>query len=103
MLGISQSDRVRNEEIRGRIKVEDIIARIMKLKWNWVEHIARQGDKKWTKYIVQWRPKQHRWSVGKPQRRWIDDIKKRVGKRWIQEAQNRSEWRKKGELISRSG
>lgn len=32
MLGISQSDQIRNEQIRGRIKVKDIIARIMKME-----------------------------------------------------------------------
>lgn len=37
-----------------------MLARIAKLKWNWVEHVARQGDEKWTKYIIQWRLRQHK-------------------------------------------
>lgn len=48
MLRISLRDRIRNEEIR-RTKVEDVIARIAKLKWNWVGHVARQGEERWTK------------------------------------------------------
>lgn len=37
MLGISLRDRARNNEIRGRTKVVDIIREVTKLKWKWAE------------------------------------------------------------------
>lgn len=43
MLGVSLRDKIRNEEIRRRTKVVDIIQRIAELKWQWVGHVARLG------------------------------------------------------------
>lgn len=44
MLGITMSDKVRNEEIRKRMKVDDIIEKMVRSKWLWAGHVARQSD-----------------------------------------------------------
>jgi len=71
MLGVSLKDHIQNEEIR-KGKLE-------------------QDNDRWTRRIVQWRPRQHKRSAGRPQKRWIDDIKEMAGRKWHQMAMNRSE------------
>ena len=79
MLGISLRDRIRNEEIRRRIKVLDIAQRISKLKWQWIGHIARRSDGRWGKKILEWRPHMGKLSVSRPPARWTDDLNKTAG------------------------
>lgn len=93
MLNISLRDRRRNEEIRQRTKVVDIVTRVAELKWQWVGHVARQDQSKWTSKLTHWRPRETKRSVGRPQRRWLDDIKQQAGNRWFQTAQDRTAWR----------
>lgn len=97
MLGIGLRDHITNENIRQRTKVEDVITRIAHLKWSWVGHVARQDDLRWSRRIVQWRPRLHKRNVGRPQLRWLDDIKNKVGNRWHQLAQNKETWKNIGE------
>lgn len=93
MLGISLRDRVTNETIRQRTGVTDAIERITSLKWNWSGHVARFSDGRWTKRIVEWRPRQEAYrSRGRPPTRWADDIKRLQGN-WIQTAQDRNRWK----------
>lgn len=44
ILGLTLRDRVRNEDLRKRIKIKDIIDRITRSKWRWAGHIARLKD-----------------------------------------------------------
>lgn len=44
---------IRNEEIRRRTKVKQIIATV--LKWKWASHVERQADRRWTKNLLDWR------------------------------------------------
>ena len=39
MLGVSLKDRIKNEEIRRRTRVQDVMVRIARLKWSWAGHI----------------------------------------------------------------
>lgn len=93
ILGISLRDRVPNERIRQRTGITDAIERIAYLKWNWAGHVARMPNEKWTKRIMEWRPRdQALRSRGRPPTRWTDDIK-RISTNWIHAAQDRNEWR----------
>lgn len=51
-------------------------------------HVARQDNSRWTKHLIDWRPRPHKRSVGRPQRRWLEDIKQKVEERWQQLAQD---------------
>lgn len=93
MLGISLRDRQRNEDIRQRTRVVDVIERFAELKWQWVGHVARQDQAKWTAKLTHWRPRQTKRNAGRPQKRWLDDIKRQAGNRWFQRAQDRTAWR----------
>ena len=97
MLGVSLRDRIRNEVIRQRTKVIDIAHRISKLKWQWAGHISRRTDNRWGKRVLEWRPRLGKRSVGRPQARWSDDLRKTAGRSWMREAENRSQWRALGE------
>ena len=97
MLGVSLRDRIRNEELRRRSKIKDVIERIAELKWSWAGHVARQSDTKWPLKILNWRPRLTKRSQGRPQLRWIDDIRRTAGAAWKHAAQCRSTWKTLGE------
>lgn len=92
MLGVTLRDKIRNEELRRKTKITDAIERITHLKWNWAGHVARIPDNRWTRRIIEWRPrdKAHR-SRGRPPTRWTDDLR-RISSNWIQDAQDRAGW-----------
>lgn len=93
MLGLTLRDHITNIELRRRIKLVDAVERIAILKWNWAGHIARIQDNRWTKRIIEWRPRQDAYrNRGRPPTRWSDDIR-RIHTNWIQEAQNRKTWK----------
>ncbi|KAH0998567.1 hypothetical protein HUJ04_001376, partial [Dendroctonus ponderosae] len=83
---------------RGRVhyQVEDVIARTVQLKWSWVGHVARQNESKWTNRIMLWRPRLHKRSVGRPQKRWLDDVKETVGSVEHKIAQDKVAWKLAG-------
>lgn len=94
MLGLSWRDRVPNESLRRRTGVVDAVERIALLKWNWAGHVARRTDNRWTRRIIEWRPRQEAYrSRGRPPTRWTDDIK-RVESNWMNAARDREKWRK---------
>ena len=97
MLGISLRDRRSNVWIREKTKVTDVAERAASLKWSWAGHVARYQDSRWTKKVIEWRPRSGRRSVGRPQMRWSDDIRGCAGGGWMQCAQDRELWRIKGE------
>ena len=70
MLGISLRDRLRNEEIRRRTKVTDIALRISKLKWQWAGHVCRRTDNRWSRKVLEWRPRTGKRSVGRRPAGW---------------------------------
>jgi hypothetical protein len=76
MLGVSLRDRIRNQVIRQRTKVTDIAHHINMLKWQWAGHISRRTDNRWGKRVLQWRPRLGKRSVGRPQARWSDDLRR---------------------------
>ena len=54
MLGVLLRDHIRNNDLRRRTAVTDVVNRIRKLKWNWAGHVARMSDKRWTKRLLEW-------------------------------------------------
>ncbi|KAK4872261.1 hypothetical protein RN001_016385 [Aquatica leii] len=81
------------EKKLARTKVKDAVLRIVELKWNWAGHVARLKDERWTRRMIEWRPRQDAFrSRGRPPTRWADDVK-RVAGNWIQIAQDRNKWK----------
>ena len=93
MLGVSLRDKIPDTVIKQRTRITDAIYLLKKLKWNWAGHIARRTDDRWTKLILEWRPRQDALrNRGRPPTRWSDDLKRFRGN-WIQVAQDREEWK----------
>lgn len=92
MLGITKKDRIPNTIIRQRTKVIDIIQLITQAKWRWAGHIARMTDNRWTKRLIEWRPREDKRSRGRPPTRWSDDVR-RIAGNWINKAQDRKKWK----------
>ena len=55
-------------------------------------------DNRWTKKVMEWRPRTGKRSIGRPQARWMDDIKLVAGGGWMRVAQDRESWKSRGEV-----
>jgi hypothetical protein len=47
--------------------------------------------------VLEWRPRLGKRSVGRPQARWSDDLRKTAGGSWMRVAEARARWRDIGE------
>lgn len=93
MLGITLRDKVRNTDIRAKTKITDVMERTAELKWQWAGHVARKNTEEWSHKITFWRPRKSKRSTGRPQTRWVDDIKTIAGKQWMRTANDREAWK----------
>ena len=96
MFGVSLRDHIRNEDLRKRTDVTDVVDKIRTLKWDWAGHVARMSDGRWTKRLLEWRQRLDKRSKERPPTRWTDELKRFAGN-WIQKAQDRKEWAEIGE------
>ncbi|KAL3271590.1 hypothetical protein HHI36_022065 [Cryptolaemus montrouzieri] len=92
ILNIKLSDRIRNTWIREQTKLTDVMERAAQLKWSLAGHVARRNDNRWTKRLMEWRPRVGHRSIGRPNTRWRDDIKKSAGLLWMRGAISRKKW-----------
>ena len=92
MLNVKLKDRIRNTTIRQRTRVTDIVQYVTSTKWKWAGHIARMKDNRWTIRSTEWQTEGVR-SVGKPKRRWRDDIVGQQGAVWLMIAKGRERWK----------
>lgn len=74
MLRVNVRDHIRNEKIRRRTKVEDVIKRTAPLKWAWAGHIVRQDETRWMWRVTQRRPRLQKRSIRRAPKRWVHDI-----------------------------
>lgn len=101
MLGISLKDCKTNIWIRSQTKVIDILERCFQLKWQWAGHVARFQDGRWTKRLMEWRPRDKKRGIGRPATRWRDDIRKHAGVSWMMVAGDRKRWTEMGRAYVR--
>jgi hypothetical protein len=78
------------------MKVTDIAHRIGILKWQWVGHISRT-DHRWVKRVLEWRLHLGKRSVGRPQARSSDNLRRTSGRRWVGVAEDLVRWLLVGE------
>jgi hypothetical protein len=53
-------------------------------------HISRRTDYSWGKRVLELRPRLGKRSVGRPQARWSDDLRKTAGSSWMRVAEDRA-------------
>lgn len=57
MLRLTLRDRVKNTDLLRRTGLTDTVESITTLKWSWAGHIAIIHDDRWTKWIMERRPR----------------------------------------------
>lgn len=72
MFGVCLQDWIRDEDIRKRTRVTNILVtqRIAKLKCQWEGYFSRITDGQWGRKVLEWRPSTWRRSVDKPPTTW---------------------------------
>ena len=74
LLNITERDKIRNEMIRSKTKVVDVIEKVQCMRGQWAGHIDRMSNTRWTKITSEWTPREGRRARGRPKRRWRDSI-----------------------------
>jgi hypothetical protein len=90
--------KLHNEELHGLYSSPSIVRVIKARRMRWAGHVARMGEVRGAHIILVGRPEE-RSPLGRPRRRWEDNIKMDLGKigfgdvDWILLAQDRDRWR----------
>jgi hypothetical protein len=86
------------DELHSLYSSPNIVRVIKSRRMRWVGHVARMGEGKGVYRVLVGRPKGKR-PLGRPRRRWEDNIKMDLreigidGVNWIQLAQDKVQWR----------
>ena len=95
LLGVTRVNRRRNEEIRERLGVTELEAKLRETRLRWMGHVCRREDnydrKRMEKLVI------GRKKRGRPKKRLHDNIREdlRVIDAQEEDAMNRASWRKK--------
>ncbi|KAJ4450403.1 hypothetical protein ANN_01827 [Periplaneta americana] len=90
--------KLHNTELHALYSSPDIIRNIKSRRLRWAGHVARMGESRNAYRVLVGRP-EGKISLGRPRRRWEDNIKmdlREVGyddREWINLAQDRNQWR----------
>jgi hypothetical protein len=90
--------KLHNEELHGLYSSPSIIRVIKARKMRWVGYVAHMGEVRGAYNILIGKPEGRR-PLGRPRRRWEDNIKMDLGEigfgdvDWIRLAQDRNRWR----------
>jgi hypothetical protein len=98
-LGITFRDRKRNQWLRSKTDVQDIVDYAKRSKRRCVGHVARRNDGRWIKLVTEWRPVNGKRRGGRPVRRWRDETVMTAGKNWMKRTQQSIEWNTLGETF----
>ena len=94
LLNLTKKDKIRNEVIRSKTKVVNIIDKAQCMRGQWAGHIARTSNTRWAEMTSEWTPeKEDEHARGRPKTRWRDSIEEVGGSQWMRVAQDRSAWR----------
>jgi hypothetical protein len=87
-----------NEELHNLYSSPNIIRTIKSRRMRWAGHVARMGERRNAYRILVGKPEGRR-SLGRPRRRWVDNIKIDLREirwnsvDWVDLAQDRVHWR----------
>jgi hypothetical protein len=65
LLGITKSDRERNQSVREKLVVQNIVLEMKQYQREWLQHVERMNTDKIPKQALKYRPKGKR-SIGRP-------------------------------------
>ena len=78
--GVTRRDRIRNEEIRERLRITSVLKIIEKNKLRWYGHVKRMEDTRHAKKFLEWVPPGRR-PVGRPRKRWTQGVEEAAEQR----------------------
>ena len=95
MCGVIRRDRIRNEFIRGSLKVAEISSKMQERGLNWFGHVLRRDENYIGKRVMAMEVPGQR-PRGRPKLRWKDRIKEDMLEKNLREHQaiNRNEWKR---------
>jgi hypothetical protein len=73
LLGITKLDKAKNQSIREKLGVQNVLKEIKQYQQKWLQHVHRMDTNRIPKQALQYRPKGRR-NVGRPRKRWKDQI-----------------------------
>ena len=94
MSGVTKLDRIRNERIRGTMKVGEISKKVQESRLKWYGHVLRREDEYVGKRVMAMEvPGKRR--RGRPKRRWMDTIGNDLSEKELsrEDTQDRAKWR----------
>ena len=56
MLGVTRRDKIRNEDLRSRTGLKDVIEKVIEAKGKWAGHVARMKNHEWAKKTTERTP-----------------------------------------------
>ena len=66
-------DKEKNQCIREKIGVQNIVKEIKQYQQKWLQHVQRMDTNRTPKQALQYRPKGRR-NIGRPRNRWRDQL-----------------------------
>ncbi|GFO47340.1 endonuclease-reverse transcriptase [Plakobranchus ocellatus] len=97
MLKIKLKDRIPKIEIRKKMQVIVEVQYIQRQKWRWAGHILREKDNRSRQKDTQSGNQGQEEERGRPEARWMDDIRRAAGLQWQRKAQDRRKWKTSAE------
>jgi hypothetical protein len=73
LLGITKLDKERNQSVREKLGVQNIVLEIKQYQREWLQHVGRMDTDRIPKQALKYRPKGKR-SIGRPRKRWKDQL-----------------------------
>ena len=96
MVGVTRKDKIRNEYIRGTVKVVEVSRKIQESRLRWFGHLRRRvGEEHIAREAMEMEVQGNR-RRGRPKRRWIDCINGDLREKNINQAlvNNRTTWKR---------
>ena len=92
--GVKLSDKVTSEELRRRLRIEDIKSVIRRKRLRWFGHVQRKEDDEWVKKCMEFKVEGCR-SRGRPKKSWMEVVCNDMRKLGLkkEDTLERSRWR----------
>ena len=84
--------RLHKEELNDLYCSPNIVRVIKSRRMRWAGHVARMGEERGVYRVLVWKPEGKR-PLGRPRRRWVDNIRMDGYVDWICLSQDRDRWR----------
>ena len=95
MCGVTRLDKIRNERIRGTVKVTEIAKKVQERRLQWYGHVMRREEDYIGKRVMAMEV-QGRRGRGRPRRRWMDSVNEDLREKGLtgDEVHDRSRWKR---------